>query len=63
MTCVSSMSEAGHPKPVLLDNPEGWREREVGGGFRIGGGKCITYGRFMLMYGRNHPNIVIIQLN
>ena len=31
------MHEAGHPKPVLWDNPEGWVGREVGGGFRIGG--------------------------
>ena len=24
MTSASSMHEAGHPKPVLWDNPEGW---------------------------------------
>ena len=33
--------------------------REVGGGFRIGG-HMYTYGPFMLMYGKNHHNIVII---
>ena len=37
--------------------------REVRGGFRIGG-HMYTYGQFMLMYGKNHHNIVIIlQLN
>ena len=30
MTSTSSMHEAGHPKPVLGDNPEG--EGEEGGG-------------------------------
>ena len=29
MTSASSMQEAGHPKPVLSDNPEGW-DREAG---------------------------------
>ena len=24
MTSARSMREAGHPKPVLWDNPEGW---------------------------------------
>ena len=24
MTCASSLHEAGHPKPVLGDNPAGW---------------------------------------
>ena len=42
MTSASSMREAGHSKPVLWDNPEGWGGREVGGGFRMGGhmGTC-----------------------
>ena len=31
------MHEAGHSKPVLWDNPEGWMREEVGGGFRMGG--------------------------
>jgi len=37
-----------------------WRDRvrrEVGRGFRMGG-HMYTYGPFMLMYGRNHHNIV-----
>ena len=39
-----------------------WRVgREVGGAFRMGvGGHICTYGRFILMYGKNHHNIVII---
>ena len=31
------MHEAGYPKPVLWDNPEGWGGRAVGGVFRMGG--------------------------
>ena len=27
------MHEAGHPKPVLWDNPEGWGGEEGGRGF------------------------------
>ena len=38
MTSTSSMHEAGHPKPVLWDNLEGWGEEGGGiGGLRIGG--------------------------
>ena len=33
MTSASSIHEAGHSKPVLWDNPEGWGRS---GGFRIG---------------------------
>ena len=36
MTNVSLMHEAGHPKPVLWDNPEGWGGEGGGGGFRMG---------------------------
>ena len=36
MTSPSSMHETGHSKPVHWDNPEGWMEREVGGGFGMG---------------------------
>ena len=32
MTRTSSMYEAGHSKPVLWDNPEGWGEE---GGWRV----------------------------
>ena len=31
MTSASSMNEAGHPKPVLWDNPEGWGGERDGG--------------------------------
>ena len=36
MTSASSVDEAGHSKPVLGDNPEGWGG-EVGRGFQDGG--------------------------
>ena len=35
MTSASLMHEAGHPKPVLWDNPEGWGE----GGDGVGAGE------------------------
>ena len=59
------MHEAGHPAPklVLWGNPEGWggRDRmEVGGGFRTEGTHVYTYGQFILMYGKNCNNIVVI---
>ena len=38
-TSASSRQEAGHPEPVLWDNPEGWGEEEGGRGFQDGG-KC-----------------------
>ena len=49
------MHEAGHPKLVLWENPRGivWGERE----FRMGV-HMYTCGRFMLIYGKNHHNIV-----
>ena len=31
------MHEAGHPKPVLWYNPEGWDGEGGGGEFRMGG--------------------------
>ena len=43
-------------KTVLCDNLEGWD----GEGCSKGRGHMYTYGWFMLMYGRNHHNIVII---
>ena len=33
MTSASSMHEAGHSKPVLWDNPEGWSGEEGGSGW------------------------------
>ena len=37
MTSASSMREAGHSKPVLRDNPEGWGGEGGGKGFQDGG--------------------------
>ena len=37
MASASSMQEAGHPKPVLWDNTEGWGGEGGGKGFRMGG--------------------------
>ena len=54
---ASSMHEAGHPKPVLWDNPEGYGLKGDGGGSGWGG-HMYTCGQFMLMYGKNHCNIV-----
>ena len=57
VTSASSMHEAGHPKLVLWDNPEGWGEE--GGGRRIqDGGHMYTCAQFMLMYSKNHYNII-----
>ena len=57
MISASLMHETGHPKSVLWDNIEGWG----GGRWEEGsgsGGHMYTYGQFMLMYGKNHQNIV-----
>ena len=51
------MHEAGHSKPVLWDNPEGWGGEGSGRGFRMVG-HMYMHGRFMLMYGKTHHNIV-----
>ena len=53
MTRASSTHEAGHPKPVLRDNPEGWGGRGGGRGKHL-----YTCGQFVSMYGKNHHNIV-----
>ena len=37
-TDASSMHEAGHPKPVLWDNPEGWGGEGGGRGLQDAGG-------------------------
>ena len=52
------MYEAGHPKPVLCDSLEGWGG-EGGGWVRGSGwrGHVYAYGRFMLIYGKNHHNV------
>ena len=57
MTSASFMHEAGHPKPVLWDNAEGWGG-EAGGREVQDGGTHMHGGWFMLMYGRNHHNVV-----
>ena len=36
MTSASLMPEAGHPKLVLWDNPEGWGGEGGGRGLRMG---------------------------
>ena len=36
MTSASLMHEAGHSKPVLWDNPEGWGGEGGGRGFGMG---------------------------
>ena len=57
MTSANAMHEAGHPKLVLWDNPEGWGRE---GGWRgvQDGGHMYTHGWFMSMCGKNHHNIV-----
>ena len=47
------MHEAGHPKLVLWDNPEGWGGE--GGGRGAQDGHMHTHGWFMLMYGIKPP--------
>ena len=37
---ASSMHEAGQPKPVLWDNPEGWGGEGSGKGVQDGGDTC-----------------------
>ena len=41
MTSASSMHEAGHPKPVLRDNPEG--QGGEGGGMGVQEGRTYVY--------------------
>ena len=54
------MYDAGHPKLVLCDSLKGWGGREVGGGCSGWRGHMNAYGHFILMYGKNHHNTVII---
>ena len=57
MASASLTHEAGHPKPVFWDNPEGH-----GGGVVQDAGTHLylwTHTYLMLMYGKNHHNIVI----
>ena len=57
MTSTSMRYEAGHPKLVLWDHPEGWSGREEEGELRMGE-HMYPCGQFMLMYGKNHHNII-----
>ena len=41
MTSVRVMCHAGHPKPVLSDNLEGWSGEGGGAGSQDGGDTCI----------------------
>ena len=62
MTSASSMREAGHSKPVLWDNPEGWDGEE--GGSRVQDGEthvhpCQWVAKTTTILSRNHPPIKI----
>lgn len=51
----------GNPKLVLCDNLEGGMGTEVGRSFKRERDIClpmVLYGRFMLMSGRDHHNVV-----
>ena len=54
------MYNAGHPKAVLCDNLEGWGGERCERGFQDGGEHKYAYGQFILMYGKNHHNIVML---
>ena len=56
MTSANSMHEAGPPKLVLWDNPEGWGVEGGGGGSRTWGHLC-THDGCMSMYGKNHNTV------
>ena len=58
MTNGSSMHEAGHPKPMLWNNVKRLGGEGVGGIQDGSGGKHVYLWRFMLMYGKNHHNVV-----
>ena len=47
------MHEAGHSKPVLCDNPEGW-DWELGGRGIQNGEHMHIRGIFMSMYGKTN---------
>ena len=49
------MHETGHSKTMHWYNPEGW-DGEGGGKWVWDGGTPVNW--FMLMYGKNHHNIV-----
>ena len=47
------MHEAGHSKPVLLDNPEAWGVERGGRGVHVWE-LMYTSGGFMSMYGKTN---------
>ena len=53
------MHEAGHPIPVLMDNPEGQGGVGGGKGVQDRGTLMYTCGWLILTYGKDHHNIVI----
>ena len=56
MTSVSVMCDAGHPKPMLADNLEGWGGEGGGAGESGWRGHMYTYGQFMLAA---KPNMIL----
>ena len=52
------MCDVGNPKLVLCDYLEGWGGEGGGRGWLGGEGHMYAYGPFMLIYGKNHHNIV-----
>ena len=54
------MHEAGHPRPVLWDDPEGGMGRKVGGG--SGWGTRVRLWPLMLMYSDNHNTVITLHL-
>ena len=53
MASVSSVLEAGHPKPALWDDPEGWYGE--GGEWRVQDGEHMYIcGGFILIFGKTN---------
>ena len=57
MTSASSMNEAGHSKPVLWDNLEGWGGEGGGRGFQDRGTHVHPW-QITSIYGKNHHKIM-----
>ena len=51
------LHETGCSRPVYWDDPEGW-DGEGGGRVFQDGEHIYTHGWFMLIYGKNHYNIL-----
>ena len=65
MTSASSVHEAGHPKPVLWDNPEGQGGEGGWRGVPDGGIHTYTCSWLMLLYGKKpsqYCKVIILQL-